>query len=87
MGLCRRAAGPLAPRWESEILVIRGVGRLDAAVFAVLLAFGPPLLAGLYARLAALIWTWVGEALYLVFVSAFLAQSRSISSSSWMYEQ
>jgi hypothetical protein len=55
-----------------EVLVFRGVGSIDAAVFAVLLAVGPPVLAVGYSRIAALVSDWVGDVLYVVFFSAFL---------------
>ena len=55
-----------------ELLLSRGLSRLEIVVFAVLLAVVPPLLAMGYAWLAGRISTWVGDVVYLVLLGAGL---------------
>ena len=55
-----------------ELLLSRGLSRLEIVLFAVLLAVVPPLLAVAYAWLAGRLSPWVGDVLYLVFLGAGL---------------
>ena len=65
-----------------ELLLSRGLSRLEIVVFAVLLAVVPPLLAMGYAWLAGRVSAWVGAwALESVGVSA--AELASASASAW----
>jgi len=55
-----------------ELLVTRGLTRLEIVVFAVLLAVVPPLLAVGYAWLAGRVSAWVGDVVYLAVLGAGL---------------
>ena len=55
-----------------ELLLSRGLSRLEIVVFAVLLAVVPPLLAVGYAWLAGRVSAWVGDVVYLVLLAAGL---------------
>jgi len=55
-----------------ELLLSRGLSRLEIVVFAVLLAVVPPLLAVGYAWLAGRVSTWVGDVVYLALLGAGL---------------
>ena len=55
-----------------ELLLSRGLSRLEIVLFAVLLAVVPPLLAIAYAWLAGRVSAWVGDVVYLVLLGAGL---------------
>ena len=55
-----------------ELLLTRGLTRLEIVVFAVLLAIVPPLLAVGYAWLAGRVSAWVGDVVYLAVLGAGL---------------
>ncbi len=55
-----------------ELLLSRGLSRLEIVVFAVLLAVVPPLLAVGYAWLAGRVSAWVGDVVYLALLGAGL---------------
>jgi hypothetical protein len=56
---------------NDEFLVLRDSTRVELIVFALLLAFGPPLAAVGYSAAASLVSPWVGDMLYLAAVVGF----------------
>jgi hypothetical protein len=59
-------------RGSPEFLVLRDATRVDTIIFAILLAFGPPLVVVAYTALAGLVSRWVRDVLYLVALAVFL---------------